>query len=219
MDIVIDSSLKSMWPETALGVLEYEAEVVKSPDELLDAFEETIEKLSDEYCMDDIAKLQHIAATRKAYKTLGKNPSEYRNAAEAMLRRVVKNNGLYHINNIVEVNNLISISSGYSIGSYDEGEVKGQVVYKKAEEDLHYAGIGKNSVNIGCIPTLHDEEGAFGNATSDSQRAMIKEGRRKIASVIYSFDGTDGLMEWMDEFEADLKKYCGVDSVSKRIIE
>ncbi len=78
MDIVIDSSLKSMWPETALGVLEYEAEVVKSPDELLDAFEETIEKLSDEYCMDDIAKLQHIAATRKAYKTLGKNPSEYR---------------------------------------------------------------------------------------------------------------------------------------------
>ena len=48
---------------------------------------------------------------------------------------------------------------------------------------------------------------------------MIKEGRRRIASVIYSFDGTDGLMEWMDEFEADLKKYCGVDSVSKRIIE
>ena len=106
MDIVIDSSLKSMWPEMALGVLEYEAEVLKSPDELLDAFEDTIEKLSDEYCMDDIAKLQHIAATRKAYKALGKNPSEYRNAAEAMLRRVVKNNGLYHINNIVEVNNL-----------------------------------------------------------------------------------------------------------------
>ena len=219
MDIVIDRSLKEMWPETALGVLEYEADVVKSQDSLLDAFEEAIEKLSDEYCMDDIAKLPHVAATRKAYKALGKNPSEYRNAAEAMLRRVVKNSGLYHINNIVEVNNLISISSGYSIGSYDEGEVSGQVVYKRAEEDLHYAGIGKNSVNIGCIPTLHDDEGAFGNATSDSQRAMIKEGKRKIASVIYAFDGTEGLGKWMDEFEEDLKKYCGVTLVNKRIIE
>ena len=72
MDIVIDSSLKSIWPETALGVLEYEAEVVKSPDELLDAFEDTIEKLSDEYCMDDIAKLQHIAATRRRIRRWGK---------------------------------------------------------------------------------------------------------------------------------------------------
>ena len=219
MDISISEALKKMWPQAALGILEYEADVVKSSDELLDAFEGAIEKLSDEHCMEDIAKLPHVEATRRAYKTLGKNPSEYRNAAEAMLRRVVKSSGLYHINNIVEVNNLISISSGYSIGSYDLDEVKGAVIYDRAEEDLHYAGIGKSSVNIGFIPTLHDEEGAFGNATSDSQRAMIKEGHRKIASIIYSFDGTEGLQTWMDEFEKDLKEYCGVSEVKQSIVE
>ncbi len=219
MNISVSESLKKMWPKTALGILEYEADVVKSPKELLDVFEEAIERLSDEYCMDDIAKLPHVEATRKAYKALGKNPSEYRNAAEAMLRRVVKSSGLYHINNIVEINNLISISSGYSIGSYDLDEVKGAVIYERAEEDLHYAGIGKSSVNIGCIPTLHDDEGAFGNATSDSQRAMIKEGHRRIASIIYSFDGTDGLKAWMDEFEKDLKAYCGVAEVKQSIVE
>ncbi len=219
MNISVSESLNKMWPKTALGILEYEADVVKSPKELLDVFEEAIERLSDEYCMDDIAKLPHVEATRKAYKALGKNPSEYRNAAEAMLRRVVKSSGLYHINNIVEINNLISISSGYSIGSYDLDEVKGAVIYERAEEDLHYAGIGKSSVNIGCIPTLHDDEGAFGNATSDSQRAMIKEGHRRIASIIYSFDGTDGLKAWMDEFEKDLKAYCGVAEVKQSIVE
>ncbi len=219
MNISVSESLKKMWPKTALGILEYEADVVKSPKELLDVFEEAIERLSDEYCMDDIAKLPHVEATRKAYKALGKNPSEYRNAAEAMLRRVVKSSGLYHINNIVEINNLISISSGYSIGSYDLDEVKGAVIYERAEEDLHYAGIGKSSVNIGCIPTLHDDDGAFGNATSDSQRAMIKEGHRRIASIIYSFDGTDGLKAWMDEFEKDLKAYCGVAEVKQSIVE
>lgn len=219
MDISISEKLKEMWPQAALGILEYEADVTKSSEELLGVFEGAIERLSDEYCMDDISRLPHVEATRKAYKALGKNPSEYRNAAEAMLRRVVKSSGLYHINNIVEVNNLISISSGYSIGSYDLDEVKGSVIYERAEEDLHYAGIGKSNVNIGFIPTLHDDEGAFGNATSDSQRAMIKEGHRKIASIIYSFDGTDGLQTWMDEFEADLKKYCGVSEVKKSIVE
>ncbi len=218
MDIVIADSLKEIWPETALGILEYEAEVVKSPAALLNAFDDIIDELSEEYCMEDIAKLPHIDSTRKAYKALGKNPSEYRNAAEAMLRRVVKSSGLYHINNVVEVNNLISISSGYSIGSYDVSEIHGQVVYKRAEDGLHYAGIGKNSVNIGAIPTLHDDEGAFGNATSDSQRAMIKEGKRSIASIIYSFDGTEGMSVWMDKFEEKLKGYCGVSEVKKSII-
>ena len=48
---------------------------------------------------------------------------------------------------------------------------------------------------------------------------MIKEGHRRIASIIYSFDGTDGLKEWMDEFENDLKKYCGVSEVKQSIVE
>lgn len=78
--------------------------------------------------MDTIAKHPHIAATRQAYKALGASPHEHRNAAEAMLRRVVKQAGLYHINNVVEVNNLISISSGYAIGSYDLDQLQGQVV-------------------------------------------------------------------------------------------
>ncbi|MFQ9411453.1 MAG: phenylalanine--tRNA ligase beta subunit-related protein [Evtepia gabavorous] len=75
--------------------------------------------LAQQYTLDTIAKHPHIAATRQAYKALGASPHEHRNAAEAMLRRVVKQAGLYHINNVVEVNNLISISSGYAIGSYD----------------------------------------------------------------------------------------------------
>lgn len=45
-----------------------------------------------------------------------------------MLRRIVKSNGLYHINNVVEINNLISVSSGYSIGSYDVSQLQGDVI-------------------------------------------------------------------------------------------
>ena len=35
-----------------------------------------------------------------------------------MLRRIIKQKGLYQINNIVDINNYMSISSGYTVGSY-----------------------------------------------------------------------------------------------------
>lgn len=35
-----------------------------------------------------------------------------------MLRRIVKGNGLYKINNVVEVNNIIFITTEYSVRSY-----------------------------------------------------------------------------------------------------
>ena len=89
----------------------------------------------------------------------GKVSHEYRNAAEAMLRRLVKGSGLYRINNVVDINNLVSVSSGYSIGSYGISELHGPVTLRQAPEDTHYAGIGKDSVNIGFLPVLYDDEG------------------------------------------------------------
>ena len=196
----ISEEVRSTCPDTALGLLHYKASVEQSSPELLQMFEDTLASLASTYQMDTIAKNPHIASTRGAYKALSKSPHEYRNAAEAMLRRVVKQSGLYHINNIVEINNCISVSSGYSIGSYDAACLKG-------------------SVNIGCLPVLYDAEGPFGNPTSDSRRAMIQEGSREIVSVLYGFDGPAGLTPWMERFVGMLQQYCGVADVDMQIIE
>jgi len=214
----IASELKKLWPNTALGIVRYEAEVAESSAEELAAFDGLAAELGNRYHLEDIAKIPHIDATRKAYRALGKSPHEYRNAAEAMLRRVVKGSGLYHINNVVEINNYISIASGYSIGSYDVRELHGSVRLQRAEPDSHYDGIGKGSVNIGCLPVLYDDQGAFGNPTSDSRRAMIRAGRRSIASVLYSFDGREDLDRWMTEFEDLLRRFCSVSEVQKEIV-
>ncbi|CUH97254.1 hypothetical protein P22_3381 [Propionispora sp. 2/2-37] len=80
-----------------------------------------------------------------------------------MLRCIVKGNGLYHINNIVETNNLVSISSGYSIGSYDVSCLSGNITLHRALDGASYEGIGKGAINIEHLPTLYDDIGAFGN--------------------------------------------------------
>lgn len=218
MQLAISPELLALWPQTALGVLTYTAEVGPSTEAQLAGFEAALVRLGQEYTTETIPQNPHIDATRRAYKALGKSPSEYRNAAEAMLRRIVKGSGLYHINNVIEVNNLISVSSGFSIGSYDVEQLQGPVVLERAEDGAHYAGIGKSSVNIQHLPVLRDDLGYFGNPTSDSQRAMIKEGRRRICSVLYAFDGKEAVAEWAQRFREALEKYVHPTELEIRIV-
>ena len=135
-----------------------------------------------------------------------------------MLRRIAKGNSLYHINNVIEVNNLISVDSGYAIGSYDIDQLQGDVVLVRAEDGAHYDGIGKSSVNIQHLPVLKDELGYFGSPTSDSQRAMIQPGRRRVCSVIFSFDGKEAVAEWVERFREALDKYVQPEELETMIV-
>ena len=228
MTFTISPAIKQCWPETALGLLLYQVQVAPSSPQLLAQFDQTVASLAQQYTLDTIAKHPHIAATRQAYKALGASPHEHRNAAEAMLRRVVKQAGLYHINpasaamngmTVVEVNNLISISSGYAIGSYDLDQLQGQVVLACPPAGARYEGIGKGSLSIAHMPVLTDDLGPFGNPISVSRRAMIQPGLRRVASVLYAFDGAEGLVPWMQAFEEALRTHCGVSSVTQQRIE
>ncbi|QIK86641.1 hypothetical protein G7061_08465 [Erysipelothrix sp. HDW6B] len=217
--IQIDKELKEIVNSAALLVIEYEVDVEKSNEELICYLESKVSELNEKYTLADLAELKHIKDTRTAYRLLGKSPSAYRNAAEAMLRRIVKGNGLYQINNVVEVNNIISVSTGYSVGSYDLECLEGALVWKKSPEGEVYKGIGKADVNIEFLPTLYDDLGAFGNPTSDSRRAMINEGKRKIMTVIYSFSGTEDLENLSKTYTELLNEYSNATSFNTYIVE
>lgn len=218
MQISIAPELQARWPQTALGVLVYEVQVAPSSPALLARLDQAIAQLAGQFTLDTIAQQPHIAATRQAYKALGASPHDHRNAAEAMLRRVVKQAGLYHINNVVEVNNLLSISSGYAIGSYDLGQLQGPVVLDTPPDGTRYEGIGKGALTIARLPVLRDDLGWFGNPSSDSRRAMIQPGKRQVASVLYAFDGPQGLEPWLAEFAQALEEFCGVTDLQQYIL-
>ncbi len=219
--IFIDDSLRSVLNNARLGVLSCTADVCDSSKNLLDDFHALVQKLQDEYTeLPQIAKNPHIASTRQAYKILGKDPLKYRNSAESMLRRICKKNGLYFINNAVDINNMISIESGYSLGSYDMTAIKGHIVWKKTPDGEKYKGIGKDTLNIEHLPALYDDDGVFGNPTSDSQRTMITCGNRKpLLFVIYCFDEGAGLEYWLNKTELLLKTHANADSFQTQIIQ
>lgn len=222
MQIKISDEVKKLVPDCALGVILYRTKIEKASNELTEFFNNVTEDIGSKYETKDIADMPHIRPTRAAYKALGKDPHSYRSAAEQMLRRIILNKGLYHVNNGVDVNNIISVTSGYSIGSYDTEKIKGDITLCRAPEGTHYKGIGKDTYeyNVEFLPALFDDEGCFGNPSSDSQRTMLKNGDREILFIFYAFDGTDGLNEWMDKTEKMLSDYCeNYKTVKKYIVE
>ncbi|HEB79942.1 MAG TPA: hypothetical protein ENI79_05665, partial [Rhodospirillales bacterium] len=137
----------------------------------------------------EIPAIPAIAAARRAYKALGKDPARYRPSAEALLRRVKQGKGLYRVNNAVDVNNMVSLKPGVSIGLYDMDVLVPPLTFRAARDGETYQGIGKGDINLTSLPVLFDAQGPFGCPTSDSRRAMITEKTTNLLMVLFAFGG------------------------------
>lgn len=146
-----------------------------------------IEALNKELKVEEISKMDSIAASRRAYKNCGKDPARYRLSAEALLRRVLKRKELYQVNNVVDLLNLVSISTGFSIGGYDADKIEGAVEFGIGQKDEAYEGIGRGALNIEFMPTFRDKKGAFGTPTSDSVRTCVTNKTTRFLMIIIDF--------------------------------
>ena len=218
VNVRIDESLKERCPEAALGLLQCKVEVYPDPEEFLTVLNEKIAELS-EVELSQANKRDKIQSTRKAYKALGKEPNRYRSSAEAMCRRIAKERGLYYINNVVDINNYLSIKSGYSMGTYDLAHTTGDITWMRAPEGTAYRGIGKDVLNIEFLPVMFDEEGPFGNPTSDNDRTMITDETKDLLLVYYAFDGDADLPGLLEKAKELLEKYAGGESFELKILK
>ena len=128
-----------------------------------------------------------VAATRAAYKALGKDPARYRPAAEALLRRIAQGKGLFRASNVVAVNNLLSLETGFSIGVYDLAALTPPVVFRRGRPGEVYAGIGRGPLNLDGLPVFADASGPFGSPTSDSARSMVGDATVRALMVVIGF--------------------------------
>ena len=129
-----------------------------------------------------------IVATKAAYRQLGKDPSRFRPASDSLWRRVVKGQGLYQVNGLVDLNNYLSLRHHLPFGSYDLDTLQGDLRLTTGAAGETYPGIGKRAINLEHLLVLADDAGPFGSPTSDSTRAMITEETQRALVVGYGFD-------------------------------
>jgi DNA/RNA-binding domain of Phe-tRNA-synthetase-like protein len=126
------------------------------------------------------------AAVRTMYKQVGLDPTKTRPSSEALLRRVRKGEELPRINSLVDVINWCSLESQLPFGLYDLDHVRGDVTLRLGRAGEEYAGIRKDVVHVADRLVLADDDGPFGNPTSDSARTMVTTATVRALVVIFA---------------------------------
>ncbi|MDR0892103.1 MAG: hypothetical protein LBN24_05765 [Mediterranea sp.] len=162
--------------------------------------------------MDDIKLQPAIAATREAYKRLGKDPGRYRPSAEALRRRLMRGIPLYQIDTLVDLINLVSLRTGYSIGGFDADLISGNRLELGAgRAGEPFEAIGRGTLNIEGLPVYRDAIGGIGTPTSDHERTKMSLGTVHILAIVNGYSGTEGLREAAGMIQALLRQYAGSD--------
>lgn len=186
MKIFIDSSISSVLPNFDVKAMTMDVEVRSS--EVIEELIVTTENIiKNKYQLEDVLTIPFIKDARDAYKRLGKDPSRYRLACESLLRRIVKGNELYRINNLVDAGNILSIEANRSTAVLDFDKIVGDVNIRLGTNDDIYEGIGRGIINVSNIPLYCDSISPFGSPTSDTLRTSVTDSTKKILLMIICF--------------------------------
>jgi DNA/RNA-binding domain of Phe-tRNA-synthetase-like protein len=190
-----------------LGTLEFNCTIEPADNLLWNEISTFCKKIKSSQRLEDINKMPNIASARTGYKLCGKDPNRYRPSADSLLRRIVKGNDLYKVNNVIDILNFVSVQTGISIGGYDADKIDGEISIDIGRSEDEYFGIGRGKLNIEGLPVLRDNTGVFGCPTSDSTRTMITDKSQHILFVYFNFSPTENLVDIINNTIHLLEKY------------
>ena len=89
-----------------------------------------------------LSELPSLAAWRRVFRAFGVDPTGYRSAAEALLRRLTKQGSIPSINRLVDIGNLVSIRYGLPVAVFDLRALTGGITVRFATGDERFTDLG-----------------------------------------------------------------------------
>jgi DNA/RNA-binding domain of Phe-tRNA-synthetase-like protein len=89
-----------------------------------------------------LSELEPLAAWRAAFRTFGVNPTKYRSAVEALLRRLTKKGDIPSINAFVDICNLVSIRHQLPVASFDVRAVNSPITVRFSDGSERFTPLG-----------------------------------------------------------------------------
>ena len=166
MRVIVSSELASVCPVFVGACIEATVVNTVHDDALWTAIESLGESYRNTLSTETLKDISAIASTRRVYKACGKDPSRYRPAAEALIRRMLQGKELYPRDTLVDLINLASMRYGYSIGGFDADKFCGDTLtLGVGRSGEPYEGIGRGIMNIEGLPVYRDGKGGVGTPT------------------------------------------------------
>lgn len=184
--IQLNTSLTTIIPDFKIGIIHYTKIIVEESPQM-------IKGRTQLYQENLFLDLQDIPVTEKAgvrewrtiWKTLGADPNRYRHSAEALLRRIAKQNYLTPFHSAVDLNNFFSLQYEIPVGIYDTAKLVDAIDITLGTEETTYEGLNGRDVTLKSIPASVDMIGAFGSPFVDSKRTAVTEQTTAALQIFY----------------------------------
>ena len=95
-----------------------------------------------------LSEIESLAGWRAAFRLFGVDPTQYRNAAEALLRRLTKKGDIPSINAVVDICNLVSIRYALPVAAFDLAAITGSVTVRFAAGDERFTNLSDATVEL-----------------------------------------------------------------------
>jgi DNA/RNA-binding domain of Phe-tRNA-synthetase-like protein len=93
-----------------------------------------------------LSEVASLAAWRRAFRAFGVDPTAYRSAAEALLRRLTKQGSIPSIDTLVDIGNLVAIRHALPVAVFDLDAIAGGLTVRLATGDESFTDLGSGAV-------------------------------------------------------------------------
>lgn len=186
MNISLEPTLNQKIPNFKIGLIHYNRITVgDSPQMIKGRMQMYQENLYLELQNQPPTERNGILEWRQTLKKLGADPNRYRHSAEALMRRIAKQQYLTPIHSAVDLNNFFSLQYELPVGIYDAANITGDIIISLGDEETGYEGLNGRYNTLKGIPYSKDELGAFGSLYVDSARTATNEETQEALQIFY----------------------------------
>lgn len=114
-----------------------------SPEPLQQAYRSEQNRVIEKIGTTPLSELETLAGWRGAFRLFGVDPTQYRSAVEALLRRLTKKGDIPSINAIVDSCNLVSIRYALPVAAFDLRHIHGVVTVQFANGNERFTPLGE----------------------------------------------------------------------------
>jgi DNA/RNA-binding domain of Phe-tRNA-synthetase-like protein len=118
-----------------------------TPESLLAAYQAEQQSVVQHIGSTPLSQIPSLAAWRSAMRGFGVEPTQYRSAAEALLRRLTKKGDIPSINLLVDIGNLVSIRYALPVAVFDTRTIQGTLTVHFADGTERYTTLGESEID------------------------------------------------------------------------
>lgn len=135
-----------------------------TPAKLLQAYQAEQQTVLERIGSKPLSEIESLNAWRRAFRTFGADPTKYRSAAEALLRRLTKKGDIPSITGLVDLANMVSIRYALPVAAFETKSVREPIT-------VHFSNGGEFFTPLGQDPPENPVEGEV--IFSDENRLVV----------------------------------------------